>query len=78
MEQIFESAFSAAGKELNIEKKDMLHRNARLQQGLCWLSFSTEFQKYECAVEPASMEVLGINSEPDNSGFFENYKYQSI
>ena len=78
MEDIFERAFNAAAAQLQIPRAEMKNERAEIRQGLCWISFQTDFQSYECALEPGGSELSGIDSRPDSSGFFMDYKYQSF
>lgn len=72
---LYNSALNAALKDLELNKSDIRCPEAELKDGLCCLSFNTDFQRYECMVDSQSLNVLGINTVPDNSGVFENYNY---
>ena len=71
-------ALDAALKSLALNREEIYSPEARNDGKLCCLNFKTDFQRYECMVDTDSMELMGINSEPDSSGFFENYKYMSF
>ena len=71
-------ALDAALKGLGLKREEIYSPEAGTDGKLCCLNFKTDFQRYECIADKDSMELMGINSEPDSSGFFENYKYQSF
>ena len=71
-------ALDAALKGLGLKREDIYSPGAGTDGKLCCLNFKTDFQRYECMVDTDSMRLTGINSEPDSSGFFENFKYPSF
>ena len=64
MNKNYAFALTAALNEIGLQPKDISDVNIQKQGELFYVSFRTDWQQYECYVDAASFQVLGLNFMP--------------
>lgn len=64
MNKNYAFALTAALNETGLQPKDISDVNIQKQGELFYVSFRTDWQQYECYVDVASFQVLGLNFMP--------------
>lgn len=64
MNKNYAFALTAALNETGLQPKDISDVNIQKQGELFYVSFRTDWQQYECYVDAASFQVLGLNFMP--------------
>lgn len=61
-------ALTAALNETHLQPKDISDVNIEKQDGLFYICFRTDWQRYECYVDAESFQLLGLNFMPFTVG----------
>ena len=64
MNKNYTFALTAALNETRLQPRDISDVNIQKQGELFYLSFCTDWQQYECYLDAASFQVLGLNFMP--------------
>lgn len=75
MNKNYEFAVNTALNELDINRAQARNIRVEKKDGLFYITFSTDWQKYECYIDAGSMEMLGLNFIPYTEDFSDNLEY---
>lgn len=64
MNKNYEFALTAVLNDIGMDRADAHQINIEKQDGLYYVSFRTDWQKYEAYVDAVSFQVLGLNFMP--------------
>ena len=64
MNKNYAFALTAALNETGLQPRDIRDVSIQKQGALFYVSFRTDWQQYECYVDAASFQVLGLNFMP--------------
>ena len=69
---IYNNILTEEMKHTNINFAELHSHAGEMKDGLCHLCIYTGFQKYDIIVDPDSLEILGVNTEPFISDYNNN------
>ena len=75
MNKNYAFALTAALNEIGLQPKDISDVNIQKQGELFYVSFRTDWQQYECYVDAASFQVLGLNFMPYTAEWCGSLEY---
>ena len=75
MNKNYAFALTAALNETGLQPKDISDVNIQKQGELFYISFRTDWQQYECYVDAASFQVLGLNFMPYTAEWCGSLEY---
>ena len=68
---IYDNLVLLAAREAGVNTDEICCSELSISEGLYHVRISTAFQKHECIIEPESMELLGMISEPSGDYIFD-------
>lgn len=68
-------AINAAMELAGLKADECRNFEAKLEKGFYYVTFRTDFQKYECYVDCSTGEVPGLNFEPSIDIDYDDEKY---
>ena len=75
MNKNYAFALTAALNETGLQPRDIRDVNIQKQGELFYVSFRTDWQQYECYVDAASFQVLGLNFMPYTAEWCGSLEY---
>ena len=75
MNKNYTFALTAALNETGLQPRDISDVNIQKQGELFYISFRTDWQQYECYVDAASFQVLGLNFMPYTKEWHGSLEY---
>ena len=75
MNKNYAFALTAALNETGLQPKDISDVNIQKQGELFYVSFRTDWKQYECYVDAASFQVLGLNFMPYTAEWCGSLEY---
>lgn len=75
MNNNYNFALTAALNETGLDKSEIRCVNMEKEDGLFYITFRTDWQKYECYVDAGTFQVLGLNFMPYTEDFSDNLEY---
>lgn len=68
-------ALTAALNETRLQPKDISDVSVEKQDGLFYICFRTDWQRYECYVDAESFQLLGLNFMPFTADWCGTMEY---
>ena len=75
MNKNYSFALTAALNETRLQPRDISDVNIQKQEELFYIRFRTDWQRYECYVDAASFQVLGLNFIPFTEEWHGSLEY---
>ena len=75
MNKNYAFALTAALNETGLQPRDIRDVSIQKQGELFYVSFRTDWQQYECYVDAASFQVLGLNFMPYTAEWCGSLEY---